>query len=320
LKDDPDIIDFLQYVDPDQPTLILFFSVINYVLLEHPTHNLAQFYPYLTPSPRPAIEAYPAFRDLCLLHQDKIRSQLVGTRLQTNEVTRCANLLPAFELVSRLNHHQPLAMIEIGASAGLNMNWHRYSYHYDNHHLIGKRLTGVQIQCSLQGNILPPLPAMFPTIASCQGIELLPLNIQNDAHVRWLRACIWPEEIERYRRLDAALSMAHQHPPLVYRGDACNLLPALLHTIPMDQTVCLWHSFALNQGPIHVKERIEQILIDASATRILYRIALEVDVEQKGLPRLELFIYQRGSLVQHEWLASCSIHGEQMEWHLPIHL
>src|SRR5258707_12495025 len=57
------------------------------------------------------------------LFRSALRTLLPMARLQTNEVTRCANLLPAFEIVSRRGACRPLALIEIGCSAGLNLFW-----------------------------------------------------------------------------------------------------------------------------------------------------------------------------------------------------
>lgn len=318
LKDDQEVIPLLSYVDKDQPILILFFSVINFLVLRERDHQFAQFYPYLSTSPRPASEAYPYFRDFCLTHRDEIQSLLSGgTRLQTNEVTRCANLLPAFELVSQRSGHQPLAFIEVGASAGLNLNWYKFGYQYGSIS-IGERHSLVQVQCTLEGNYPPPLPKTLPSVAQCVGIELFPLDIHKETDVQWLRACIWPEELERYQFLDAAIAMARHYPPPLLIGDACDLLPDLLSSIPVDQTICLWHSFALNQGPSQIKKCIEQTIVHASSARIIYRVSLEVNPTQEGRPRLELFTYTHGALSQHEWLADCTLHGERMQWRLPI--
>ncbi len=316
MEQDPEVAALMGYVDEDQPIPVLFFTGVNFLLLRDSSHELAQFYPYLNPSPRPAAEAYPYFRDFCLSHRDELRSVLAGARLQTNEVTRCSNLLPAFEIVSQRGGRRPLALIEMGASAGLNLNWSHYGYHYGQT-VVGDAASPVQTHCVLEGNLLPPFPAQMPTFASCQGIELFPLDLHQEKTVRWLRACIWPEEAERYQLLDAAIQVAEHYPPQVSAGDACELLPALLKTIPADETLCLWHSYALNQGPKHVKESIEQTLLQASTTRTLYRISLEADPLREGLPRLELFTYQNGASSQPEWLANCALHGEKMEWLLP---
>jgi hypothetical protein len=319
LKDDADIAELLTQIDQDQPGLILFFSIINYLVLRHHDHEFARFYPYLVGTPRPAVEAYPSFRAFCLTYLDEIRSLLSGTRLQTNEPTRCANILPVFELVSAREKRKPLALIELGASAGLNLNWQSYGYEYRCYAggslYAGDLDASVQIQCALDSNVFPPLPEKLPLVAQCFGIELYPVDITSSEQVNWLRACIWPEERQRYLTLDAALLVAQAHPPLVLAGDASHLLPDLLASIPEEQTICLWHSFALNQGPIAIKNSIEQTLLRASHDRPIYRISLEVPASLNGgPPRLELFTYRQGTLAQEEWLASCSLHGEHMEW------
>src|SRR5579884_1690435 len=99
---DQEIMALRELIAPDQPFHVLFFTVVNYLLFseqEGQRHPFAAFHPYLTPTPRPVEEAYPPFRDFCLTHVEELRRLLPNARLQTNEVTRCANFLPAFELV-----------------------------------------------------------------------------------------------------------------------------------------------------------------------------------------------------------------------------
>jgi hypothetical protein len=175
----------------------------------------------------------------------------------------------------------------------------------------------VQIHCTVQGISQPSLPHTLPPVASRVGIELFPLDLKNERDVNWVRACIWPEEIWRYQRLDAALALARTYPPNVLTGDACELLPDVLATLPADQTICVWHSFALNQGPAHVRERIEQLLTDFSRKRTIFRISLEVNPANPDLPypKLEISTYRLGAISQSEWLATCALHGAHMEWH-----
>jgi hypothetical protein len=158
----------------------------------------------------------------------------------------------------------------------------------------------------------------MPPTAQCLGIELDPLDMNSERDVRWLRSCIWPEERERYQLLDAAIGLARQHPPQMLTGDACHVLPGLLPTIPLKHPICLFHSFALNQGPAQAKERIIQTLVDASLKRTIYRISIEADPLKKEHPRLELFTYRNGDLFHYEWLAECDFHGERMKWLAPL--
>jgi hypothetical protein len=317
MQEDQELFSLLTLIDPDQPIPVLFLSAVNFLVFEHLEHPFAQFYPYLTETPRSPTNAYPYFRDFCIKYKEDLELILPTARLQTNEVTRCSNLLPAFELVSGRESTKPLALIEIGASAGLNLNWHLYRYTY-NHSFTAGPKSPVQISCTLDGERYP-IPLTIPPVAQQIGIELAPLDIHNERHVRWLRACIWPEELQRYQLLNAAINLAREYPPHMLIGNACDHLPRLLPTIPREQTICVFHSFALNQGPAKVKERIIQTLIDASLERPIYRISLEADPSKNGqLPRLELFTYQRGDLSHYEWLANCDFHGQSMAWLAPL--
>jgi hypothetical protein len=160
MADDADMVELLHRVDKEQPLLILFFTLVNFLLLRDRDHPLAQCYPALSARPRPAQDAYPSFRDFCLSHREELWQWLPQVRLQTNEVTRCACLLPAFHLVHRRGGGKPLALIEIGASAGLNLNWFRYGYTYQPMLAVGHQDAPVQLHCALQGDHIPDFPAL----------------------------------------------------------------------------------------------------------------------------------------------------------------
>lgn len=319
LKNDAEILDFVNLVDKDQPNLVTFFANVNFLLLAEPQHPLALYYPYLHQNGAPPLsDAYAYFRGFVLAHAAQLRVLLPLARLQTNEPTRCTNLLPAFVLASRRGGYQPLNMVEIGSSAGLNLLWNRYSYRFSSDLttediLVGDRTSPVQVRCELTGPHLPPLPeTALPPVASCQGIEISPRDIFNEEDMRWVRAAIWPEERTRHQVLDAAIRFARQAQLPLHQGDACDLLPGLLSTIPAHHTAVVWSSFAVNQGPVKVKEVIDAQIADASRERTLYRVSLEF-LDQAG-PQLELMTYEKGEMVKRELLARCAIHGERMFW------
>lgn len=314
MQDDPEMLALLSLVDTDQPAYVLFFSTVNLLARRMRHHLLSEFYPFFCLTPRPAIEAYPVFREFCLTHAEELRTLLPYVTLQTNEVTRCANLLPGFEIVSRRAGRQPLALIEVGASAGLNLNWDRYGYRYGDRY-IGDEHAPVQISCTVKGFHRPPFPEVMPLVAERIGIDRAPIDPLSSLDADCLIACIWPEEIHRYQLLTAALQVARQYPPKVLTGDAHELLPGVIASMPPEAAICLWHSYALAQGPKVVYERVVTEILEASQTRDIYHLSLEFDPARGPEPRLELFTYQNGKLASYDWLASCDVHGEAMEWH-----
>ena len=211
-------------------------------------------------------------------------------------------------------------MLEIGSSAGLNLLWNQYGYRYSagptaSDLVIGNPLAPVQVRCELTaaGTFPLELETVLPRVASCQGMEICPRDPDNEDDMRWVRAAIWPEELERYRTLDAALAFARRTPSLVHVGDACALLPDLLAAIPDDQTALVWHSYAVAQGPLEVKRRLDEQIAEASRRIPVYRVSLEV-TPHAPLPQLELSEYRGGKITSYEVLAQCALHGERMTW------
>lgn len=131
----------------------LMLAAVHYLIAREPTHPLARYYPTLTTQPA-AGDPAKSFREFCLERHDQL-TMLITTRLvQTNEVRRCCYLLPAVMLAARLAG-QPIALIEPGASAGLNLALDHYSYDYDSTMVTGRPGSCLTLQCRLQGSHNP---------------------------------------------------------------------------------------------------------------------------------------------------------------------
>ena len=145
---------------------------------------------------------YPGFRSFVLEHTDDLDHLLLTRSTQTNEVGRCATLLPALSALGA-----PVALIEVGASAGLCLLVDRYGYTYDGTRQVGDLLSPCQLTCRTFGPV--PVPTEVPTIVWRAGIDLAPVDPFDDGAVRWLEACIWPDQPARLRRFRAAMSERH---------------------------------------------------------------------------------------------------------------
>lgn len=179
-----------------------------------------------------------ALRMLAGDRRDELASTMLARRTQTNEPARCATLLPALALLPG-----PLALIEVGASAGLTLLVDRYSYDYDGHLVHGTDPRAPVLACHAYGGV--PLPARVPEVAWRAGLDLNPLDVTNDDDVRWLQCLLWPGEAGRRERLAAAIDTARRDPPPVYRGDLLTDVPTLVRQAPPGATLVIYHSAVL---------------------------------------------------------------------------
>ena len=308
---DPELLALASHARKGQPVPNLLFAAVHFLLLKGTSHPLAAFYPSLSPTVELDADPYPYFRSFCLDFQEEIR-QLLGTRLvQTNEVNRCVCLLPAFALAASHAPEQPLSLIEIGTSAGLNLLWDRYSYDYGEGGRYGVLTSPVQLTCSLRGDHLPPLPAVLPEVVWRVGLDLRPINISDPEERLWLRALVWPENTDRAERLQQAFQLLEQNPPPILSGDALALLPTVLASVPQETTLCIFHSFTINQFPLEARTQFTQLLVEWGQKRPLFWISLE---SPKGAtPELALTVERNNTAVK-QILARCEAHGRWLQW------
>jgi hypothetical protein len=179
--------------------------------------------------------SYAAFRETVLRHQDELAELLNSRRTQTNEPGRCAVLLPVFAQL-----RQPLALLEVGAAAGLCLLVDRYGYDYGGQRLGSGR---VVFECAIHGAV--PIPDELPEVVWRAGIDLEPLDLEDDDAVRWLETLVWPEEVDRLERLRAAIEIAREAPPRVVRGDLRTSLLELIAEAPDEATLIVFHTAVL---------------------------------------------------------------------------
>jgi hypothetical protein len=175
-----------------------------------------------------------------LVHEqpDALATVMHARRTQTNEAARCAVLLPALARIPG-----PLALLEVGAAAGLTLLPDRYSYDYAGHRVAGLDPQAPTLYCQPSGDV--PLPDAVPSIAWRAGIDLNPLDVENSDDTRWLECLLWPGETGRVSRLRQAVSTARRNVPRVYRGDLLDDLARVASTAPPDATLVVYHTAVL---------------------------------------------------------------------------
>ena len=168
---------------------------------------------------------FAPFRSWVVRHWAEVRDTILTRRTQTNEVGRCASLLPVLAGLA-----QPLALIEVGASAGLCLYPDRYRYHYDDLPAVGPADSPVVLACRTNGKV--PVPGRVPEVVWRAGLDLNPLDVRDEEEMRWLECLVWPGQDERLLRLRGAIRVAREDPPHLVRGDLNETLRDLVALAP----------------------------------------------------------------------------------------
>jgi hypothetical protein len=166
--------------------------------------------------------------------------ELLRTRAtQTNEVGRCAPLL--YGLSKLRPSDAPVALVDLGASAGLNLACDAYRVELGPFHL-GPPGSPVVLRTELRGEVDEPIVA--PRIAWRRGLDRTPLVPSRDEDARWLLACQWPDDLERFERTRRALRLARRDGGVeVVAGDVVEDLAAVVEPAPAGDRLVLFHSW-----------------------------------------------------------------------------
>ena len=304
IAQDETILAIAQQVSrPPEPNVL--FAVVHYLLARNGDHDLSRYYGSLAEPSLPAKDAYPPFREFLLSRRSEA-ILLLRTRItQTNEVRRCSYLLPAFFEVCESTDNLPLALIDVGCSAGLHLNWDRYFYDYGDVQ-VGNPAASVAIQCEFRGPGRPLLRRRFPACAYRLGIDLNPVDLADLEERRWFEALIWPDHAERRSIAVAAINEALAFPPPMIRGDAVSVLAGQLRDVPSNTALTVYHCHALCQASREEVNMFHGVLLEYSSQRLIHVLSCEGS-------EVWLKTMRNGRLMERQ-LAKKDGHGRWLEW------
>lgn len=248
--------------------------------------------------------------DLVRQKPEPIRALMLSRTTQTNEPARCAVLVP---LLARLP--QPLALLEVGASAGLCLLPDRYGYDYGVARLeppMNETCLPPVFDCDVSGVL--PIPDALPTVAWRAGIDLNPIDVNASTEVAWLETLVWPGQDKRLVRLRAALAVARGEPPRIVKGDLLTDLIALMAEAPDRATLVVFHTAVLAYVTSKARRRqFAQMMRRSDAVWISNEVpSVFTDIAEPAPPapsRGMFLLSVNGSAV-----AWTSPHGELIRW------
>jgi hypothetical protein len=202
------------------------FAAVHDLLLADRSDRLARFYPNLTREPDRG-DPMPEFLAFCSDRAGLIQASLATRFPQTNEIGRSALFLAGFD------HLGPgvKAHLDLGASAGLNLLVDKLAYRDADGGVLGE--SEVVLDCSVRGEP-NRLAGSLPRIGGRLGLDVAPIDPADAAGVRWLKACVWPDQADRFHRLEAAIELRSRYPVEVWRGDVVDDLARAVDALAGD--------------------------------------------------------------------------------------
>ncbi len=181
---------------------------------------------------------WPLFKLALERNVERLR-ELVQLPVQTNEVGRSAALLPGFLTVA-LETEMPLRLLEVGASAGLNLCWDRYRYISEAFDW-GPADSPLSIDFELSGHLQAPDVAGIE-IAERRGCDPAPIDPLTAEGRVALLAYVWPDQPGRIERLRAAIDIRAEVPVAIAQGGAASWAKQILAQRSPGQATVLYHS------------------------------------------------------------------------------
>jgi hypothetical protein len=313
VRDDEKLRAMAARVRLGQPQANLILAAAHYLLLDGVDHPLADHYPSVRPHAKAASDPVPLFHDFCLAHEASLLRLIENRVTNTNEVARSTSLYPAFDFIAR-ETGEALHLIEIGPSAGFNLNWDRYKYVYrgeDEAVARGRPDAALILEAKLRSKNPPPLAETLPRVASRTGLELNPVDLSSAEDRLWLKALIWPELTARFGRLDAAIETARAHPARVVVGDALANLADVGSATPRDGTLIVYHSHVTYQFSEEMRRRLGEIIKSLALARPVYRVSIEWEGNSDYPIKIERY---ENSDPHARTIALCDPHGAWLDW------
>jgi len=298
-----------------------FLAAVHRLVLQGRAPGLAPFYPSVGGT-LPPEGAWPAFHAVLEEHAGEL-AELVGWACQTNEVGRAAGLLPGFLEAVRATG-LPVRLLEIGASAGLQLRWDRFAFAWDEHpasHRWGRPDSPVRL--SGHWDVPPGLLATTVEVVSRDGCDPDPVDIGTDEGRLRLRQSVWGDQPQRLERLDGALELAAVVPATVERARAGDWLPAQLAEPAPGRLTVVYHSVVWQYLAPEERDEVEAAIVAAGERATADAPLAWVRSEPENIlraMRVRLTLWpgtQRGHEPLERLVAKAGAHGFPVRYQTP---
>lgn len=246
VADAPELLALLDHAPATQQRPNLLLAALHERVLAGVRHPLTAYYPSVGGDRLPDAALPGLLLDFACAQQPVLIEHLKRRSTQTNEIGRCAVLWPALQHIADLTARQDLALLDFGSSAGLNLGVDAYHCDYGQFSFgAAAAADRPSVRCEWRSQVVPPAGAPWRLVKRL-GLDLAPVDVHDEAATRWLRACLWPHDRERARRLDLALACARAaNWPVAQADDGLAAVARWLDGLPGEAQPVLFNSWVL---------------------------------------------------------------------------
>jgi hypothetical protein len=234
--------------------------------------------------------AWTRARPVVAAHVEELRS---GLRLapQTNEAGRAAALAVGLADAVWRTGVPRVRLLEVGASAGLNLLVDRFAVGLDGGRVLGDAASSLRLEPGVHGAVEPA----ELTVVERRGCDLSPVDPSSDEGALLLSSYVWPDHVHRFERLQAALAIARPEPPPVDADPAGEWLERVLAEPAADVVTVVWQSITRMYWPAEEVARVEEA-VAAAGRRLpaLAHVAMEYGPEPGDRPQVTVDVWRGG--------------------------
>lgn len=295
-----------------------FMGAVHRLVLDGRAPALARHYP--SAGGGDAGDPVPAFSAVVEAHAEELRDAM-DEPVQTNEAGRSAALVGGFHEVARRTG-RPLRALEVGASGGLLQFWDRFHYAGPQGPAGGERAWGDETAPAplhFRDAWSPATPLFVDElrVAERAACDATPIDVTSPAGVTRLRGFLWPDQVARRARLDAAIDVAVANGVRVDGADAGAWVAARLAEPVAGMATVVYHSIVLQYLPRASFRRMRDAIVAAGESADADAPVAWLRMEPAGpVADVRLRLWPGGN---DEVLGTTAYHGPPVDWHHPGH-
>lgn len=280
-----------------------FLAGLHALVLTGDCPALVAIYP---PNPTPSDDQITEAIQVAITEHADTLDRWLDLPPQTNEVRRAAVMVAAGHWLAE-QYKLPMQVLELGASAGLNLMWDQFALQVDETRL-GPEDAPVLLTPEWRGD----MPSgTLPQVQSRRGVDLMPMDITDPGDLLRMSSYLWADQPERLERSRAAASI---FAATVDQGDAAAWLEAQLDTVAPDHLTLIYHTIAWQYFPAETQNRCLAAIEAAAQRGPIAHLSMEADDRQGEGAAITLTLWPEGRKLT---LGRVDFHGRWVDWSAP---